>query len=215
MRWLADHPCLERRFGDGPWSAPLRFGLTLLLCWAISPITMLLIVLIAETRMPSLSLDLQFWSFFPGDFFLGMAMATLLCMAESLPDDRHWYNARWWHISLQMFTLTCAGLLTYGEFRQGYYPFRVMMSPSKAYHHIGLYGLYGYAILSTLVAVVAGTWRTKLFPMLAVSFLTVIAPWCMFVYHDATLSPEEARPKAANAHSADWKPIPCRITPLC
>jgi len=168
---------------------------------------MLFVAVLLEGRLPSLDLHVQFLSFFPGDLFLGAMMAGLLTLAKRVRAQRHWYNSLWWHVSIQLFTLLAAGGLMYSEFQQGYYPTGAMLSPTKFYHHVGLYGVYGYAILATLVAVIFGSEWTQRFIVVFVLCLLPALVWACLVYRDAALTPEQARPKAANAHVANWIPF--------
>jgi hypothetical protein len=90
------------------------------------------------------------------------------------------------------------------EWLQGYYSSAAMLSPSKTLHHVGLWGFYAYAILTTLVAVIAGSRWTKKFVVALGLCLLLGSVWARLFYWDSTLPSTEAAPKAANAHVSDW-----------
>lgn len=184
-------------------ASPLgRFLSTLLVCWLITPVLFIVIGRIFEDRWVPLGPHDQFWSFFPGDLFLGLMAVGLLRVARSLPEDSRWYNSFDWHLLVLVATVTVACVLTYFEWKGGAYPAQAILSPTKLYHNGVLYALYGYVIVTTLVALVAdhSSWV----------FLWALIPgilWGALVAYDNTYPPEVAAHKAASAHTADWRPI--------
>lgn len=190
------------------WLAGHSLLVTVMLCWLLTPAGMMVVGAIGESRIVPLSSDRQFRSFFPGDLFLGLMAAGLLLTAQSLPAQARWYNATWWHVLV----LCIAGLVALGmtwlEWKSGVYPTRAIFSPTKLYHNVLLYAGYGYVILTTLVADVAGmrrasfdSWMT-LFVSLAIGGV-----WLSMVVADNRLSKDELQKKATSAHVADWTPI--------
>lgn len=198
----------ERIGLPGPFGllAGHSFLVTLLICWATTPGVMYALAVVLEGRFPSLSLRDQFLSFWPGDLFLGAMAAGLLTLAQRLPDEARWYNSLSWHGLVLCATAVAAIFLTYGEWKSGAYPTRAIFSPTKLYHNGVLYGLYGYVIVVTLVAVIFGSsWSEKL----AALFVLVLVPgviWAALVYKDNTLPPQEKQHKFEQSHTATWKP---------
>lgn len=202
LSWLSGH---------GIWT-------TLLLCLLVTPVAMMVIAPVGETRWLPLGSKHQFQSFFPGDIFLGIGAAILLRMAGDLPAEERWYNNFWWHLSLQLVTIIAAAWLTYGEFRERnvLYPARALRSPTKAYHNAGLYVAYGYVVVATLVAVLFGgawskdgafNWKFSLVLATAIAFLY---QWLKRVIADGRLrktNPRAFKAKIRGAHIADWQPI--------
>jgi hypothetical protein len=189
-RWLIGHNVL----------------VTLLLCWTVTPGVMMLVAPILESRWLPLSPERQFLSFFPGDLFLGAGLTGLLLLAQRLPVGERWYQATWWHLLVQATTLVVALGITYAE--SGTYPLRALLSPTKLYHNIVLYAVYGYLIVTTLVAVLAGSrWSVSFAVALAFVLAPVVLVWAPLVARDSTLRPDVGSAKAASAHVADWRPV--------
>lgn len=189
------------------WFADHGFIVTLLICLGLTPVLHCFIGLALEGRVVPLAPSKQFLSFFPGDIFLGLMAAGLLVLARGLPSGDRWYNASWWHIALLIATVSFAVLSTYVEWKSGVYPTKAILSPTKIYHNIFLYGGYGYVIVSTLVAVIAGSsWTGRTASLMVLSLLPG-AVWVALVIRDNSLDPATAKVKAGYAHTADWKPI--------
>jgi hypothetical protein len=195
--------------GSEPWY--VQFLKTLLICWLITPYGHLLVGLIGEGRLIPVDSGRQFQSFWPGDYFLGAAVAALLVTAMRLPAENHFYNAWWWHAIILALTFGFAFKATYDEWANGNYPFWAIMGPSKWFHNGALYGLYGYVALSTFLAILfsliffARSWLTA---VLLVVALLCAAPWVRWVIKDSTLgskNPEAVARKAQHAHVPDWK----------
>ncbi len=202
--WLADLSFV----GDSPLG---RFISTLLVCWCITPGLFILIGLVLEGRLVPLDSKRQFLSFWPGDFFLGLMAAGLLTAAQLLPERSQpigvgalklGHQSTAFHVFVLVAALAVAASLTYGEWRGGAYPTAAILSPTKLYHNLALYGLYGYVIITTLVAVAAdhSSWW----------FLVALVPglvWVGLVIADNSTSKEEMAHKAAHAHVAKWQPF--------
>lgn len=193
------------------WLSGHGFWRSLFLCLLVTPVAMMIIAPLFETRWLPLGSKHQFTSFFPGDIFLGIGAAILLRMAGDLPAEERWYNSTSWHLILQFGAIAAAVWLTYGEYkeRNTAYPTRALYSPTKVYHN-ALYAFYGYAVMAALVAVLAGgSWNWKfnlaLFP--AVFFLLL---WLKRVIAEARLrktDPRAFKNKINGAHIPSWKPI--------
>lgn len=193
------------------WLAGAGFLGSLLRCWLLTPYGHLLVGLVGDGRLIPLDSNRQFQSFFPGDLFLGVAVAVLLTTADRLPAEKHFYNAWWWHAILLVGALSVAFLMTYGEWVAKFYPKWAILAPSKIYHNFLLYGGYGYVAVSTLVAIVSSLiitrWSWVTAGLVLVAFLCV-APWMYLVVKEGNLSktdPAALQRKAQHAHVPDWK----------
>lgn len=192
--------------GYWAWLTDLPPQLTFLYCIIITPVALMIIAPVLESRWLPLSPHKQFLSFFPGDMLLGEMAAWLLLIARDLPDEARWYNSTIWHALVQISALLIAGYLTYCEYIGGMYPKRAILSPTKIYHNFALYGGYGYLIFTTLIAVLFGSEWTPLFlEELAFVFIPGLA-WVALLIEDNTL-PGSINEKAQYAHVADWRPI--------
>lgn len=186
------------------WTAGHGFWATLAICWCLTPIGHMLVGAIGESRFVPLDSwnGRQFWSFFPGDLFLGWTAALLLVLAQRLPSEPRWYNSTWWHAAVLLGCALVALVLTYGEWKSGAYPTRAILSPTKLYHNGVLYIGFGYVIVSTLVACLFGA------PLQSV--LLALVPgifWVGMLAIDNTPSASDAAERARHAHVADWRPI--------
>jgi len=179
------------------------FVVTLMICWAITPIGHLAIGLIGESRLVPLDSwnGRQFWSFFPGDVFLGVTAAFLLVAAGNLPSEQRFYNATWFHIVVLVVVAAVAIFMTYGEWKSGAYGTRAMYSPTKIYHNGVLYAGFGYVIVSTFIALV-GAVELKSLIVPALFFVV----WMGMLVVDNSIAPEPDE-RAQNAHIEDWSPI--------
>lgn len=183
------------------WMAGFGFVATLLRCWSLTPTGMIVVGIVGESRLIPLSPYHQFTSFFPGDIFLGIAAAGLLVLAQSLPSADRWYSSGWWHGLVLCITLGRAVIMIAMELRKGDDPIR-QFSPTQLYHSIVLWGGFGYVVIVTLVAVVAGhAWSCRLESFLVLFGLAV---WIGCVVYDA-VSP--IGDKVQSVHVADWHPI--------
>lgn len=136
------------------WTAGHSLLVTIIIAWLATPGLMIALGAIGESRWIPLWSERQFRSFFPGDLFLGIAVASLLTMAQSLPDTERWYNATWWHLTVLIGAAIVAGVMTWLE--RDAYPKRALLSPTKIYHNGVLYVGYGYVGFTTAIAVIFG-----------------------------------------------------------
>ena len=189
------------------WMAGHGILVTVLICWGLTPVGHLVVGLVGESRWVPISPNKQYLSFFPGDLLLGMTAASLLVLAQRLPDTERWYNSTIWHVIVLVGALVVASGLTFMEWKGEFYPHRAIMSPTKLYHNFLLYGGYGYVIVATLIAVVAGgPWS----PMYGVWLFLCLVPslvWIKFLERDNSLKGSVARSIADHAHIADWQPL--------
>lgn len=177
---------------------------TLLVVWLFTPAALIAVGAIGESRLVPLDSwnGRQYWSFFPGDLFLGVMTAGLLIATQSLPERQAFYNATWWHVTVLATCVIVAVVLTIGELRSGMYPSGAILSPTKLYHNGVLYVGYGYVVASTLVACLfGGVWRPLLLPAI---FGLV---WVAMLAVDSKSPPEVAAERASHAHVTEWKPI--------
>lgn len=196
---IADKIGLLPGFG---WIAGHSFIETLIICLVITPFGHIIVGYIGESRLIPVTPDKQFLAFMPGDLFLGVMAAMMLSLAHGLPSEQRWYNSISWHVAVLVVALVTATVMTYMEWKGGVYPSRAIFSPSKLYHNGVLYVAYGYVIVTTIVAVLAGSgWSS--------SFLLALLPglvWACLVPLDSTIGAKPAL-KAAHAHVADWHPL--------
>lgn len=187
------------------WIAGHNFWVTLLLCWLLTPGLFYLIGLVLESRPVPLSWNYQFTSFFPGDLFLGGMVAGLLVLAKKLPAEDHFYNATWFHVLVLVVTVAVAVVITALEYNDpNGYGHRAVMSPTKLYHNILLYGGYGYIIVTTLIAVVMSA-ETR--GLLLVGCLVPGWVWVTCLIADEKFSDKVKRQRVRHAHVKDWSPI--------
>jgi hypothetical protein len=187
---------------DGPW------WVVLLKCWALTPLMMFLVIApIFESRWLSLSFKKQYLSFFPGDFFLGIMVTLLVVSARQVQVDDLWYEAVWVHFLLLALTMCVAVWLTRGEVKNGFYPKRAMLSPTKIYHNGVLYAGYGYVAVMLLMQAVTHLTVSGLGWPAFIGALAALAVWGVLLIPDNRLTPEDRKLKSENAHIADWRPL--------
>lgn len=197
---VADKIGLISGFG---WIAGHPLWVTLVLCLAVTPGAMLLIALLFEGRWLPLSSQRQFESFFPGDIFLGMAVAGSLELAKELPAREAWYNGAAWHSIALAVALIIAIALTVMELKAGVYPRRAIMSPTKLYRNCVLYCGYGYVTITTVMAITVDLdWSQKRLLGLAISTAIFGAFWLVLVIKDNMLAKHKLV-KAQSAYVAD------------
>lgn len=192
------------------WIADHSFLWTLLICWALTPGMMFVIGLVGESRLIPWTPSYQFLSFLPGDFFLGGMAAGLLVLSRQLPAERHLYNNGWFHLVLLLGAAAVAVIITRGEYNDpNGYGHRAVLSPTKLYHNLLLYGGYGYIIVATLVALVA--WAVMQHEMAFTGLLVLcLLPgliWVGLLVVEQKVPENVKRDRVHNAHVNDWSPI--------
>jgi hypothetical protein len=167
--------------------------------------------IVFESRLIPLAPKYQFVAVVPGIVLLGIAASELLVLAQNLPNDERWYNTGWWNLIVQIAALAAAVFVTYSEYKQKTYPPRAIFSPTKLYVNLALYGLFGYTVFVTFVAVLFGSdWSFGFVLKLIFLVLLPALIWVRMVLKEnmlGTTQPERLRCKAAHAHVADWQPI--------
>lgn len=187
------------------WVVEGDFQVILFKMLLLTPIGFILIGIVGEGRLVPLRPSKQFLSFFPGDLFLGMFAAMIAWLARDVSTGERFYNSAIFHVLVLAATFSVAIALTVMEYTDGAYPLRAILSPTKLYHNLLLYGGYSYVVVTTTIAVLAGSeWSALLAGKLAVSFV-VLGVWVILVIEDNSLSSISAKKKAQSAHVDDWK----------
>lgn len=137
------------------WIADQSFLVTLLLAWLIVSGLHYPIGIVGESRLIPLRPSKQFVSFFPGDLIPGIGLALFMQLAKRLPAEERWYANVWVHLGMIVVLSVVAFLMTRQEYRDGVYPLRAILSPTKLYHNFVLYVLFAYVIIMPVVAVIA------------------------------------------------------------
>lgn len=196
--WIAD----QEWFGT---SVLNYFFTCLAVCWLITPVGHVVWAFVSQAYAVPLTSDKQFQSFFPGDLFLGAAVAVLLTVARQMPDDRRdqWFQSPIWHASVLAVTFVVASVMLFVVERPNL-TFTQLVSPSKLYHTYVLYCLYGYVIITTLFAAIAGNWGSWTVAFVVLAFVAA-APWVYWCVQDASLPKEVAMSKQAAAHPSSYQ----------
>jgi hypothetical protein len=198
------------------WLAGHNPLVTLVIFSLISPGAMFVLAKIGESRPLPTSYEQQFRSFFPGDLFLAMSATILVAMAVLLPAQARWYNARLWHVIVLVCAVAVAILITVGEYNDpNGYGHRAVLSPTKLYHNILLYGAYGYVIVVTLVALIAGLvidWQWSRAALLLFALIPGFI-WVGLLKADSDAPYEVKESRKDYAHVNDWEPIWSRSHP--
>lgn len=148
----------------------------------------------------------QFRSFFPGDLLLSAGVATLKVIVDRLPEGAAWYNSLWLHVPVLALTCVVALAMTYGDLKGDAYSFWAVFSPTKLYHNLVLYSLFGYLAFAMLIvagASVVINGRLLLVGLLLVA-LAFGGVWAFLTVKEGS-DPEGMKHKAATAHIEDWR----------
>jgi len=196
--WVAN----QEWFGHSWWSQLLS---TLLVCWLLTPIGHIAWAYIAQAIIVPLDSKRQWQSFFPGDLFLGAAVALLIFAARisGLETDGHWWQSPVFHGVVLASAIVVALVITVLVDGPNM-PASALWSPSKLYHNFLLYGGYGYIAVTSLVAAVAGNWFGWRLVLVLVAFVAAL-PWLHFVGSDGKLSPAEVVEKQRFSHPASYR----------
>lgn len=189
------------------WIVNGSFVEILLMFWLISPGIHLLVGLILEGRLVPLG-QAQFDSFFPGDILLGTAGACFWWnIQKHMEPAEHWLQSRGAHLFIIAVLLVVGIVQMYLEFKQGTYPQRAVLSPTKIWHNVALYVLLGYPVAVGLFAqfpLMQDTHFRKFFIFGLLCFLC----WVTLMVKD-TLKPD--LDAIAGAHVDNWAPIWVRL----
>lgn len=188
FRWVAN----QSWFGDSWWSQLLS---TLLVCWTLTPVGHVVWAFVAQATIVPLDSSRQWRSFFPGDLYLGVAIALLIFTAGQADDRAGWWTSSTFHWVVLSSVLLIAFAMTWFADRPNM-PLSALLSPSKLYHNFFLYGGYGYVAVVASVAAIAGAglgWRL----VVVVLAFVAVAPWVKLVLEDSTLPGEERSPSGS------------------
>lgn len=196
--WVAD----QAWFGDSVWSHLIS---TLLVCWALTPAGHIVWAFVAQATVVPIDSKRQWRSFFPGDLFLGAAIALVIVSAGKMSSTRDgWWQSTSWHVVVLCAAILVATAMTVLVDRP-VMPLSALLSPSKQYHNFLLYAGYGYVAVTSLVAAIAGNgWSPSSLLWVALAAVAV-TPWVVFLIQDGQLSREEAVAKQRHAHPAEYK----------
>jgi hypothetical protein len=180
----------------------LSYWQWLLICWLISPGALIIIGVVGESRLvPLFNPRKQFLSFFPGDLFLGVSVSWLIFEMVRLQPEK-WYLSWWWYVILLIIALSIAVTMTQSEYKSNYFPKRAILSPTKIYHNLALYGVYGsiagFSILAGFFS------RHILQTLLAMSPMLC---WASMLIIERFLPKNAEKTRRNCAHVADWKPL--------
>jgi hypothetical protein len=137
---------------------------------------------------------------------LGLLFAGLLAMSTELPFETAWFQA-WMSVVRPVVligAIVAAIGLTILELFSSTYTRGQVLSPTKLYHNIVLWMVYGYVIVTTLFAVIIGglSWWLPL-----VLWPGVVWAICNVIDTLPTYPGDvPMRRKGEHAHVADWKP---------
>ncbi|MBH1956423.1 hypothetical protein I8H84_02475 [Candidatus Saccharibacteria bacterium] len=191
--WVVD----QHWFGDSWWSHLLS---TLLVCWLLTPVGHIVFAYITQKIVIPIDKRRQWQSFFPGDLYLGGAVALLVLASDSGSErDGAWWQSTGWHGFVIVCTMSVAIAMTLVVDRP-MMPLSALLSPSKLYHNFLLYGGYGYVVVTTLIAALAGgggLW-------LIAGALVLSSPWAYYVLKDSSADEEATRLKQSTAHPATY-----------
>jgi hypothetical protein len=187
---------------DGPWWA------IFLKCLLFTPIALVIIAPLFESRWLPLDLTYQFVTFIVGDVFLALFVATITSYireSAAMPIDL------WYHLVILAVCFAVAWFMTHGEMKaakanaEAAYTPRAVRSPTKIYHNYVLYGGYAYVMVALTTQVILQdhfwSWSTGL---VFVPFLV----WLTILLVEGFKTPMRvAKLRARFAHIDDWKPI--------
>ncbi len=189
------------------------YGVTILLCLAVTPIALYVIGAIFESRIVPILPNKQFASFIPGDIFLSFGVCGGLVLAQQLPDGYFWYNGALFHniayfiaiiIAIKMYLSELDRAETGSEFA---FTVRAMKSPTKIYHDFVLYGLLGYVASTTYIALIVNVIKGIIPVAALLDSMWPIFVWLLLLFTEG-LWPEQYRLNRVRfAHVQGWKPI--------
>lgn len=186
------------------------FWTTLVVCLIITPGLHQLVGIIGESRWVPWSPYKQFLSYFPGDVFLGVTVASLLVLGRKFPEEYHFYNDWRFHLLVLATTVIVAVYVTWLEYNDpNGYGHRAVRSPTKLYHNIVLYGGYGYVIVVTLFATVAMLWINWSWDRAGLVLLCLLPGlvWVSLLILENRATDATKRSRVEHAHVNDWQPI--------
>lgn len=211
FRWIADHSWLSERWAGG------NVFVAILICLLIAPVGMWIVQLVFEFTVPSFKPSDNYLSFLYGDPMLAVMTGVLLSLAfKRLPSEPRWYNSASWHIGVLIFMVIVAFVLTWLDYRTGQFTMRELLAPSKLYHNFVLYGPYGYVIVTTLVAYIAGNSWSQFEQRSLIGFAAAIGcgvVWLWLVVHDSSLADGTKQSKKQSTAVRDCTAVPDDAAP--
>ena len=195
--WVVD----QSWFGDSLWS---RFISTMLACWGLTPVGHFVWAFVSQATLLPIWRN-QWRSFFPGDLSLGIGVAILVVSVDSLTAGATgWWHERSTHVAVLVGAMAIAVVITV-VMDMPNMPMSALLSPSKQYHNLLLYGGYGYVVAMTLVAATFGDSNlTHIYGTIAL-FLLAITPWVCLVVQDARLPHHQVVAKQEYATPASYR----------
>ncbi len=181
-----------------------EFWRVLLVAWLVTPIGMILVGIVFESRIVPLWSD-QSRAFMPGDIALGVMFAIGWHLYHLIPDGSFWASAKMPIIGLFVGVLTCILMRTKFDGENNYSP-AALRSPTKRFHDFVLYIGYLTAIIAICIpSILFGTsWSgdNLSIKLLAVLMLVV---WLVGMLLDAF---DPAMPqKRKKMHVSEYNPI--------
>lgn len=187
---------------DGPW------WLVFLKCALFTPLALIIIAPILESRWLPLHWRRQFLTFTIGDIALAVFVATIV---SYIRESSFMQIDLWLHLAVLASCLFVAWFMTHGEWKsalagaEAAYAPRAVRSPTKLYHNYALYGGYAYVMAMLFAEVVLQgrflSWSTTLV------FLPFLIWLAILLLEGILTSKEVAVSRAHNAHVRDWQPL--------
>jgi len=144
---------IELVFCRHPWQ-------TLAVCWLWTPGMMILLAPLMESRWLPLLRNSK--AFFPGDAFLGLALALAVKRLIPTLPSQGWWQHPWWMygVTIVMAVFTAVMMFVVDGPR---YQWAQRLSPTKLWHDLGCYFVWGTALVTVLVpCLIAGEgWQSK------------------------------------------------------
>jgi hypothetical protein len=201
---VADNIGLFTGFG---WLTSGSWWEILLKTWLLTPIGFILVGIVGESRLVPLLPSNQFWSFFPGDLFLGVFVTIQIVLAGDITPGERWYNSTLLHVIVLVVCILVAAFMTFDEYRGGMYPLWAILSPTKIYHNGLLYVGYGYVAVTTTLAQLFGSDWSWSHGIWFAGSLFALYVWVQLLALDNSISKDVKRHKAERAHIAGWWPL--------
>ncbi len=176
-----------------------RFLTALGLAWLATPIMFVVIGLLLESRLVPLWRH-QARSFIPGDFLLGVTMATGWYLYPRVANDGIWSSVWLWGAAFAVGIVLA--YVWHEKIEAPNYEPRALKSPTKLYHDFGLYGVYGPLLFMIAVPAVFYTpWDVASWPVKIVALLPFVGWVACLVYDAKHLTPDDAR----QMHPGNWR----------
>lgn len=196
---------------DGPWWA------VFLKCILLTPVALMIIAPLFESRWLPLHWSQQFLTFTIGDVFLAMFVASIVSFIR---ESAFVPISLWYHFVVLAACFGVAWFITRGEMKSAKakttnaYTERAVRSPTKLYHNYVLFGGYGYVmVLLVSEVVLQGRWSWWLLLVFAPFFvwlgiLLLENHILKFLTRNGPLTIKDvAFLRSRHAHVNDWAPV--------